>query len=127
MSTQAHALTRTDRPTSVRWAVIITIVGLIAGIPFYFAPGFDDVPIGATVFSIVATIVTLVVLRSLWDGRRWAAIAFFAITLLNALSSVPGLFDPPSGWVTAAIVVGLVFTAPVLVLIALPESRRSYH
>ena len=127
MSAQTHALPQTGRPATVRLAIIISILGMIASIPFYFAPGFEDVPVAANVASIVFGVVTLVALRWLWECRRWAAIVVFAITLVNVLSAIPGLVDPPSGWVVAAIVVGIALALPVLVLLVLPESRRSYH
>lgn len=127
MSAKSHALPQSDRPAPVRLAVLLSIIAVIVSIPFYFAPGFEDVPLSANVFAVVAGIVTLAALRWLWECRRWAAIVIFAITALNVVSSIPGLVEPSSGWVVAAILIGMVFAIPVLVLLVLPESRRSYR
>lgn len=126
-SSAALSAARAARPPAVVAAVALTVFLIVGSVPFYFAPGADDVPAGVIAFSIVAGVAMLAGAWGLWNLRRWGAVVTFVLTLLNAISAVPGLVVRPSGWIVAEIVVAIPLSIIVLVLIALPSARRAYR
>ena len=96
-------------------------------VPFFFLPGYDEVPVGVQVFSVAGALFVLAGAWGLWNLRRWGAILVFVVTLLNTLSALPGLGDPPSGWILAGLLIAVPLGVAILVLIALPSSRRLYR
>jgi hypothetical protein len=115
------------RPQAVTAAVVITVVTALATFPSLFLPGTDEVPAAAIGISIIASLVMLVAAWGLWQLRRWGAVITFALTLLSVLSSIPAFIERPSGWIVASAAVGVPIGIVVLVLIALPSSRRVYR
>jgi hypothetical protein len=115
------------RPQAVTAAVVITVATTLLSFPLMFLPGMEDVPTGAIIFSIVASVVTLFSAWGLWQLRRWGAIVTFVLTLLNVLSSIPAFIERPSGWIVAWAAISIPISIAVLVLIALPSSRRAYR
>ena len=115
------------RPPAVSAAVILAGVIAFGTIVFMLIPGDEETPWSAIAFAIVAAIVTLIGARALWSLRRWGAVVVFVATLLNLLSSLPGLFVDVETWVLVGILIGIPLCLAVLVLIALPSSRRAYH
>src|SRR5687768_1059574 len=99
MATIATSATRASRPGTVTVAVALTVGATLASLPVFFLPGADEVPGAVVVFSIIAGVVTLVGAWGMWNLRRWGAILTFVLTALNTLSSLPGLLEPPSGWI----------------------------
>jgi hypothetical protein len=115
------------RPTTVTAAVLLTVVGNLASIPFFFSPGADEIPTAGIVLSVVALVLTLVGAWGMWNLRRWGAILTFVLMLLNTLASLPGLIEPPSGWILAEIIALTPVSIAILILIAHPASRRAYR
>ena len=127
MSPVATAPAAIDRPGAIGAAVILSVISALATVPFFFLPGYDEVPVGVVVFSVVGAALTLLGAWGLWNLRRWAAILVFVLTLLGTLSALPGLGDPPSGWILAALLVMIPLGIAIMVLIVLPSSRRVYR
>lgn len=115
------------RPAAVSAAVVLTVLSQIGTLPFFFLPGSEDIPTAALVFGLLLMIPTLLGAWGLWNLRRWGAILTFVLTLLNTLSAVPGLFEPPSGWIFAGLLIVVPIGIATLVLIALPSARRAYR
>ncbi len=77
--------------------------------------------------GLVVALVSVVAAYSMWNLHRWGAILLFVVTLLDTLTALPGLFSPPNNWILAELIVGVPLSVVVLVLIALPSSRRAYQ
>ncbi len=116
-----------QRPATVTWALIIIVTVSILGLGFFFLPGADEIPAGAIAIGVASTVLTLALSWFAWQLRRWAVIGLTVINVLNLLSSIPGLFDPPSGAIMAALIVGIPLTAIPLWLLWHPESRKAYR
>lgn len=120
-STQVH------RPSAVTAAVVLTAITALATFPMMALPGSDEIPTEAIVIGIVASVAMLVGAWGLWQLRRWGAVLTFILTFLNVLASIPAFFEAPSDWIVAAAAIGIPVSLVVLVLIALPTSRRAYR
>jgi hypothetical protein len=115
-----------NRPSSVSWAALLAVGIEIGSIPFGFTPG-ADMPGFAVVIGIVVTLLTIVAAWGMWNLRRWGAIVMFVVTLLDTITAIPGLFMPPNDWILAELIIGVPLSVAVLVLIALPASRRAFR
>jgi len=127
MSTAISSATVASRPTAIKLAVLFTILGALSTIPFFFLPGNEDIPWGAQLFSVAGAILSLIGAWGLWNLRRWGAILTFVVTLLNTITAIPALIERPSGWIVAGVLILTPLGIAVLVLVALPSSRRLYH
>ena len=126
-SVAAGASAAKARPTTVTLAVLLIVFTQLASIPFFFAPGADEIPAAVGVLFAVAGVLTLVGAWGMWRLRRWGAILAFVLTLLNVLASIPGYFDPPSGWILFELWTLGPLTVLALILILLPGSRQAYR
>jgi hypothetical protein len=112
------------RPVAVVTAVLISVIGNTVGaVAFFFLPGSDEIPAAAMVVGTVLAVVAIIAAWGLWNGARWGAIGTVVINALNALSSVPGLFDPPSGQIATGIVISLLLTSILVALIFTPPAH----
>ena len=96
----APARSERSRPTAVTVAALLAVFIQLASIPFYFVPGADEMPGVVIVIGTVFGLLTLLGAWGMWRLLRWGAILTFVVTLLNVVSSIPGYFDPPSGWIS---------------------------
>src|SRR4029078_11860362 len=94
--------------------------------PALFLLGSDEIPAAGIAIGIVGALLSLVGAWGLWRLYLWGAVLTFVVTLLNTVSSLPAFFDPPSTWVVVANIILISIQVAVLVLVALPTSRRAY-
>lgn len=128
MSSIARSTPRSDsHPATVTWAIVLTIVGNLASFAVVLLPGADEIPAGAIVIGVAASLISIALCWPLWRGKRWAALTLTVITVLNTLTSLPGLLEPPSGAIVGVIVVGIAFTAAICWLLWHPDSRATYR
>ncbi|MGA7670391.1 MAG: hypothetical protein WBW04_08200 [Nitrolancea sp.] len=113
------------RPGAVAWEAGLAVALQIMYVVFGFIPG-ADFPGIAIVIGLVVALLTVVAAYGMWNLHRWGAILLFVVTLLDTLTALPGLFFPPNNWVLAELIVGVPLSVVVLVLVALPSSRRAY-
>lgn len=71
-------------------------------------------------------VLRIIAALGLWQCRRWGAILGFVATLLDVLLALPSLFDGTVQDGMALMVAGIVLGIVILVLMALPTSRRAY-
>ncbi len=116
-----------ERPQTIAWATWITAFTSIVGLGLFFLPGSDDIPAGAIVIGLIATAVTLAGCWWLWNCKRWAAILITVISVLNLLTSLPGLIDPPSNAIAVALIIGIPLTILPIWLMWHPASRKAYR
>ncbi len=114
-----------QRPSTLTAAVALAVAIQLAGIPFNFVPGSEDAPAFAVIISIVASVLILVGCWSMWNLHKWGAILVLVLTVLTTLAAIPGFFDPPSGWILAAVIILVPLSLIDIVLIALPQTWRS--
>jgi hypothetical protein len=115
------------RPSTVTAAVLLAVGIQVASIPFFFVPGADEIPGFAIVIGIVAGLLTLVGCWGMWNLHRWGAILTLVVTFLNTITAVPGLFEAPSGWIFAELVVLIPLGIANMVLIVMPSSWRAFR
>lgn len=77
----------------------------------------DDVPSDAKVVGVAFAVVAAIGAWGLWNRRTWGRRTTLAITVLNVLSSVPALIDPPGAAVLAAVVVSILFGIVAIALL----------
>ena len=122
-----HPSVSQGRPQTIAWATGLTVIFTIIGLGIFFLPGSEDIPAGAIVVGAVAAAITLAACWWLWNCKRWAAILVTVISVLNLLTSLPGLFDPPSNAIAAAIIIGIPVTLIPVWLLWHPASRKAYR
>lgn len=96
-------------PTSTRSPIDLAVAGsLVANVALQlsvFVPIVgDDVPTDAKVVAVVTAIIGAIAAWGLRNRRTWGRRTTLVLTILNVLTSVPLLFDPPNGAIAAVIV-----------------------
>jgi hypothetical protein len=118
--TASSAVSRRPATVTVAMALLI-LLGLSVLLPF----NTTDVPVAAIAIGFVLAALKIAAGIGLWWSRKWAAILGFVAVLLDALLAAPGIFGS-SAALQAYLVVGVLVSIVVLVLLALPTSRRAY-
>ena len=126
MSAIASSQVGTSRPSTIAWAVWLTVALSVGSLLLPLVPG-ADVPGFAIVIGGIGSALTLLGVWGLWNLRRWGAVLTVVLTLLNVVASVPPIFEAPSNWIRAAAIIGIPILIAVLVLLLLPVSRRAYQ
>ncbi len=125
MSSIATSPAQISRPASVSAAVVLSILLNVASLPLVFIlPGADEIPAPAIAIGVITGLVSVVAAWGMWNLRRWGAITTFVVTLLNTVSSIPGFFNPPSDWILALLIVTTPISIALMVLIAMPSTRK---
>jgi hypothetical protein len=110
------------RPVTVTVALaLLILLGLSVLLPF----NTTDVPVAAIFIGYVLAALKLAAGIGLWWRRKWAAILGFVVVLLDAVLAAPGIFDSAAA-LQAYLVIGVLVSIVILVLLALPTSRRAY-
>lgn len=115
------------RPGTVTWAVWIAVATNLLSYLVFLLPGADDIPVPIIVFGMAVSAVTIALCWWTWSLKRWAAIALTVVSLLNMLSSLPGILDWPSNAIGIAIIIGIPLTLVPIWLLWHPASRRAYR
>ena len=105
----------------------LTVATNVLGFGAFLLPGMEDIPIGAVIVGTVIAAVVLSLSWWVWQRRKWAAITVTVVSLLNMLSSFPGLIERPNAWVVGVIIAGIPLTLVPLWLLWHPDSRRAYR
>jgi hypothetical protein len=116
-----------ERPLTVMWAVFLVVATNVMFNVTFFVPGADDIPVAAIVVGTALSVVTIAFCWPLWQCKRWGAIAVTVISVLNMLTALPGLADPPSGTVAVIIIAAIPATLIPVWLIWHPASREAYR
>jgi hypothetical protein len=105
-------------------AILLALLSL-ANLLSTFMP-MEGVPAFVVYLGIVLGVVGLVAAGGLWMLKRWALWLTIVVSVLNILSSAPGLAFAPTPTLRILATVGVVGFAVVVVLAVLPSSRRAY-
>lgn len=107
----------------IGWALIGSLVMNVGGLAAFVLPNRQDIPSSAVAASVVFAIVAIVGALGLWNGRRWGARTTIAVVVVNALSGLGALFDPPNATVAIGVIVLAAIGLAVVVLLCRPNAR----
>jgi uncharacterized membrane protein (DUF2068 family) len=116
----------TQRPLPVNSAAIILALFSLASLPLPLLPGAEEVPTVVLYGGTVLSIVGLIAAVGLWMMKKWSLWLTIVVSVLNILSSAPGIVMAPDAASKAIVVVGIVVPALIIMLVVLPTSRRAF-
>src|SRR5215203_121295 len=117
-----------SRPPTVTVATILLVLLSLSGFPWPWMmlfPGAGDPPAFIYYSGIVLGIVGLLVAFGLWTLRTWSFWATIIVAVLNLLTGAPGIVLGPNAGIRVTSAVLAVVTVLIIVLVALPSSRRA--
>ena len=116
-----------SRPPTV--AAILLVLLSLFGFPWPWLilfPGVGEAPPAFIYYSgIVLGIVGLLVAVGLWMLKPWAYWAAIIVAVLDLLTGAPGIVLGPNAGIRVTSAVLAVVTVLIIVLVALPSSRRA--
>jgi uncharacterized membrane protein (DUF2068 family) len=115
----------TQRPLPVNSAAIILALFSLASLPLPLLPGAEEVPTVVLYGGTVLSIVGLIAAVGLWMMKKWSLWLTIVVSVLNILSSAPGIVMALDAASKAIVVVGIVVPA-LIMLVVLPTSRRAF-
>ncbi len=116
------------RPLPVTVAAILLVLLSLFDFPWpyqLFFPGAEEPPALVIYSGYVLGIVGIVVAIGLWMMQKWSYWATIVVCVLNFLFGLPGLLFAPGAALKALITVTEVVALLIIVLVALPSSRRA--
>ena len=116
----------TQRPPTVTVAAIL--LALLSALGFVFPVLFatEGIPAFAIYGGAALNAFGLVAAYGLWTLKRWSMALTLIASVLNILLSAPGMFFAPTATLQILNAVGVVVFALIIVLVALPISRRAH-
>lgn len=118
------------RPAPVVLAVALSaliIVGNLVSPALPLGEGDNKVPAFVIILGAVLGLLGIVAAIGLWLLRRWGMILTLAVTVVNLLSTVPGVAFGPAAWIKVLAAVSVLVCIAIIVLVLLPEARRAYR
>ena len=112
------------RPLPVTIAAIVLALTSLLQLPGPLFPGAEEIPAVVIYGGIVLGIAGLVAAVGLWMLKRWSFWLTIVVSALNLLSAAPGVAAAPNAGLQAAATGGVVVSALIIVLVALPSSRH---
>ena len=122
----------TQRPRPVTGAaILLALISLLSlsrllSLPLPLLPGAEEVPAVVIYAGIVLSIAGLVAAVGLWMMKKWSLRLTIVVSVLTILAAAPGLAIGPDATSKAIVAVVVVVNALIIVLVALPSSRRAY-
>ena len=116
------------RPQPVTVAAILLVLLSLFDFPWPYEilfPGAEEPPAFILYSGYVVGIAGLVVAVGLWMLQKWSYWATIGVCVLNFLFGLPGLLFAPGAALKALIAVTEVVALLIIVLVALPDSRRA--
>ena len=117
-----------SRPPTVTVAAILLVLLSLSGFPWPWMvlfPGAGDPPAFIYYSGIVLGIVGLLVAVGLWMLKPWAYWAAIIVAVLDLLTGAPGIVLGPNAGIRVTSAVLAIVTVLIIVLVALPSSRRA--
>jgi hypothetical protein len=118
-----------SRPLPVTVAAILLVLLSLQNFPWfwwYLFPGVEEPPAFVIYSGLVVGIVGLVVAVGLWTTQPWSLWAAIVVAALNFIFGVPGVIMGPTTGIQAVVVASEVVAVLIIVLVALPSSRRAF-
>jgi hypothetical protein len=114
---------KTSRPGVLTIAAIL--LGLISLLSLA-TPLLAGPPLPVKVLAVVTGLIGLLAAYGLWQAKRWGMIVAIIVSVLNALSAVPGLLAQSNLPALIGAGVTVVFSVLIIVLTVLPPARHAY-
>jgi hypothetical protein len=116
------------RPLPVTVAAILLVLLSLMNLPFPWLllfPGVEEPPAFVIYSGVVLGVAGLVVAVGLWIMNAWSFWATIVVCVLNLLLGAPGVVMAPTAAMRATVAATEVVAALIIVLVALPPSRRA--
>ena len=113
------------RPLPVSIAAILMVLFGLANLLSPFMP-MEGVPVFVAYLGVALGVAGLLAAAGLWMLKRWALWLTIVVSVLNILSSAPGLAFAPTPTMRVLATIGVVGFAVIILLVVLPNSRRAY-
>src|SRR5919107_2959650 len=113
------------RPLPVTIAVVLLVILSLANLLSPVMPS-EGVPTFVIYLGVVLGVLGLIGAGGLWMLKRWALWLTIVVSVLNILSSAPGLAFAPTPTLRILAPIGVVGFAVVILLAILPGPRRTY-
>lgn len=116
------------RPLPVTVAVVLSLLLCLFNAPWPWMalfPGVEGPPDWVLYAGYVLGIVGLVAAVGLWMLKRWSFWATIAVSALNFLLALPGVFEAPTPPIRAVVALNAIVALLVIVLVVQPASRRA--
>jgi hypothetical protein len=116
---------KTQRPATVTIAAVLLALLSLPSLAFpLFAS--EEVPAFIVYLNVASGVAGLVAAGGLWTLKRWAMWATIVLCVLVILSAAPGIGGAPTALLQVLAATGVVGSALIILLAALPGSRRAY-
>jgi hypothetical protein len=117
------------RPVPVTIAVVLSVLVILSNFASPALPsgsGDNKVPTFVIVVGVVLALIGIVAVVGLWQLRKWGVILTVVVSAVNLLLSAPGILAGPNAWIKVFSAVFVLVSAAIIVLVLLPDSRRTY-
>ena len=115
----------TQRPLPVTGAAVLLALLSLLYLIFPLLPT-EGVPALVVYSNVVWSVAGLVAAAGLWMLKRWSMWLAIVLCVLAILSASPGLTAPSSALLGVLATVVVAGAALIILLVALPNSRRAY-
>jgi uncharacterized membrane protein (DUF2068 family) len=118
-----------SRPMAVTVAIVLSVLVIVANFATPALPsgsGDYTVPTFVIVVGVILAVIGIGAVIGLWMLRKWGMILTVVVSAINLLLAAPGIVAGPSTWIKIFSAVFVLASALIIVLVALPESRRAY-
>ena len=113
------------RPMALVVAVVLLALLSLGNFPTPFLPGANQIPLFINIVGVVIGIIGLVAIFGLWQIKPWGMIVGISVSVLNALSSLPGIPFGPNMFFQISAAMYVVLSIVIIVLILLPSVRKA--
>jgi peptidoglycan/LPS O-acetylase OafA/YrhL len=116
---------KTRRPSTVTIAaVLLALLGFQSlAFPLYVSEG---VPAFIVYTNVAFGVAGIIAAAGLWALKRWAAWVAIALGVLGIVSAAPGIVGAPTVLLQVLAATGILGSALIILLVALPSSRRAH-
>jgi hypothetical protein len=115
----------TQPPLPVAFAAILLALLSLPSLIFPLLPS-EGVPVFIIYLNVVWGVAGLVGASGLWMLKRWSMWLTIGLCVLGILSAAPGVGGAPTALLQILATTGVVGSAIIIMLVALPNSRRAY-
>ena len=113
------------RPLPVTVAAVLLALPSLANL-FSLLLLSEMVPALVLYLLVVLGVVGLIAAGGLWVLKRWALWPTIIVCVLTILSAAPGIAFPSNAALLVAALLFVIGSAVIILLVVLPNSRRSY-
>lgn len=114
-----------QHPASLTVAIVLLVLFSLVGLAGPLIPAHTQVPQAVVIASVILGIAGLIAAAGLWMRRRWAYWLAVVVSVVNFLSSAPGIPGSPTLLLHVTSTVSTIAAIVIIVLVLLPTTRRA--